>query len=580
MLPLTPRLNHAIPPQLAHLPPVLARLVAARGVQDEQALATQLAALLPANQLKGLMPACQLLDMAIDQRQVILIVGDFDVDGATSTALMVRVLTAMGATVNYLVPDRFKYGYGLTPEIVALGVELYAPQVIVTVDNGISSHAGVQSANQAGVQVIITDHHLTTKDNPPAAAVVNPNQLNCNFASKALAGVGVAFYVLATLAKLRRQAGKPSTQVTQYLDLVALGTVADVAILDKNNRILVAQGLNQIRQGQCSLGILALLKQAGREPSEITSQDFGFILGPRINAAGRLDNMAIGIECLLADDWQTAQDYAQQLENLNRERRLVESDMRVAAQQALETIHIDSLPAALVLYQPDWHQGVIGIVAGRLKEQFYRPTIVFAAEHTDSAAVQGISHDKNVSALLKGSARSIDGIHIRDAIEQVAHENPDLVSHFGGHAMAAGLSIYADKLEQFTQAFIQVIKRFDDSLFCPSHFTDGELTVDHLTVSFARQLKHSFIWGNGFAPPRFDGVFNVDKAYVLKEKHLKLRLSQQGLPFSLDAIWFNYNKADWQENAMQVHVLYELTDNTYQGQTKVQLLVNQLAVVI
>src|SRR5690606_22504695 len=429
----------------------LARLYAGRGIATPDELETGLSGLLPAEMLHGVTEAVRLLDVAIDEGQRILIVGDFDCDGATSTALMMRALTKMGAVVDFLVPDRFKYGYGLTPEIVELGIKTYKPDMIVTVDNGISSHDGVARAQADGITVIITDHHLTTKETPPAEAVVNPNQLDCNFSSKALVGVGVAFYVLGRLAKLRREAGKSSVQVSQYLDLVALGTIADVGVLDKNNRILVHHGLNAIRQGRCSLGILALLEQAGRDPKQLQAQDFGFVLGPRINAAGRMDNMRIGIECLLTDDWSTAQRLAQELEQLNRTRRHVEGEIRAQADsivQALATADsnanneadesdetliqpkteksaIDNQNRSIILYQDDWHQAVIGIVAGRLKESHYLPSIVFAPADTERTG------DDDA---IKGSARSIAGVHIRDAIEQVAERYPDLISHFGGHA--------------------------------------------------------------------------------------------------------------------------------------------------
>jgi single-stranded-DNA-specific exonuclease len=376
-----------------------------------------------------------------------VIVGDYDADGATSTALMILVLKEMGANVEYLVPDRFKYGYGLTPKIAELAKQSYQPDLLITVDNGISSHAGVETAQALGMQVIITDHHLTTKPTPNAEAVVNPNQLGCIFPSKALAGVGVAFYVLAKLASYRSQQGKSTSKVTQYLDLVALGTYADVASLDYNNRILVDAGLKRIQQYQCRAGILALLDIAKRDAASLRAQDLGFVIGPRINAAGRMESMRIGIECLLAPDLETAYPIAQQLNQLNVERRQVEAEMKQQAISALQHVQLqaDSLPAALVMFDEQWHQGVIGIVAGRLKEQFHRPSLVFAPDE------DGIH--------IKGSARSIEGIHIRDTIEQVAEQYPHLVSHFGGHAAAAGLTlkkIILMNLKQFL--FNQLLK--------------------------------------------------------------------------------------------------------------------------
>lgn len=577
---------HALTQALPHFPATLARLCAARGVTHADELNLSLKKIIPAKELLGLDTALGLLDAAIDQQKNILIVGDFDCDGATSTALMMRVLGDMGAKVNFLVPDRFKFGYGLTPEIVAHGIELFSPALIITVDNGISSHAGVAAAHEAGVQVIITDHHLTTKPKPPADAVVNPNQLGCEFPSKALAGVGVAFYVLASLAKQRRQAGKTSTQVTQHLDLVALGTVADVAMLDANNRRLVAQGLRQINAGKACLGIQALMAQAGKKTGQgkqakskpLKSIDLGFVLAPRVNAAGRMDDMRIGIQCLLADDMETAQAYAAQLEQLNQTRRQVESQMRDEAMQMLtqtdllsEDTHSDmagdaAAKKSIVLYEPSWHQGVIGIVAGRLKERFYKPAIVFAP--SDDTATS-----------LKGSARSIAGVHIRDAIEQVAQENPTLISHFGGHAMAAGLTLLPENVTAFTEAFEAVLAGCDDDVFSPVTYTDGELTTTDFSLDFAEMLQQTLPWGQGFAAPLFDGVFSVTGSRVLKENHLKLWLAHPNQLGVLEAIWFNFAKDTWQSSATSVHLLYELSVNEYNGNKSLQLMVRDLAVV-
>ena len=602
MLNLTPRytctrideLPAALQP-LAAQSLTLARLYAGRGIVQPDELETQLSGLLAAEQLHGVTEAVRLLDIAIDEGQRILIVGDFDCDGATSTALMMRALTAMGAKVDFLVPDRFKYGYGLTPEIVELGIETYQPQMIVTVDNGISSHEGVARAQADGITVIITDHHLTTKETPPAEAVVNPNQLDCNFASKALVGVGVAFYVLGRLAKLRREAGKSTVQVSQYLDLVALGTIADVGVLDKNNRILVHHGLNAIRQGRGSLGILALLEQAGRDPKKLQAQDFGFVLGPRINAAGRMDNMRIGIECLLADDWATAQRLAQELEQLNRTRRQVEGEMRAQADnivQALDTADSNSNGSdesadmiiqhetekpivnkhnrSIVLYQDGWHQGVIGIVAGRLKESHYLPSIVFAPANTERTG------DNDA---IKGSARSIAGVHIRDAIEQVAEQNPDLISHFGGHAMAAGLTLKRGNFDGFVTAFNAVLAKMDDEVFAEQKFTDGPLQASDFSLWFAEHLAESSIWGHGFAPPIFDGVFEVLSFKVLKDKHLKLSLRYPDVQYPIEAIQFNFDSSTWDYRAEKVHLLFELDINEWNGKQSLQLMIKDLAVV-
>ena len=607
MLNLTPRYTSTRIDELpAALQPLaaqsltLARLYAGRGITEPDELETQLSGLLAAEGLHGVTEAIRLLDVAIDEGQRILIVGDFDCDGATSTALMMRALTAMGAKVDFLVPDRFKYGYGLTPEIVELGIETYQPQMIVTVDNGISSHEGVARAQADGITVIITDHHLTTKETPAAEAVVNPNQLDCNFASKALVGVGVAFYVLGRLAKLRREAGKSTVQVSQYLDLVALGTIADVGVLDKNNRILVHHGLNAIRQGRGSLGILALLEQAGRDPKKLQAQDFGFVLGPRINAAGRMDNMRIGIECLLADDWQTAQRLAQDLEQLNRTRRQVEGEMRAQADsivQALAAVDIDTNSDAdininesdniivqhktekkaannqnrsIVLYQDDWHQGVIGIVAGRLKESHYLPSIVFAPANTERT-----SDDDAI----KGSARSIAGVHIRDAIEQVAERYPDLISHFGGHAMAAGLTLKRGNFDGFVAAFNEVLAQMDDEVFSEQKFTDGALQASDFSLWFIEHLADASIWGHGFAPPIFDGVFEVLNFKILKDKHLKLSLRYPDVQYPIEAIQFNFDSSAWDYRAEKVHILFELDINEWHGKQSLQLMVKDLAVV-
>nr|WP_313378603.1 single-stranded-DNA-specific exonuclease RecJ [Moraxella sp.] len=566
---------------LAQTSMTLARVLAGRGVQDVANLDTAFNKMLPANSLTGITKAVALLDKAIDTQQKILIVGDFDCDGATSTALMVRVLREMGAKVEFLVPDRFKYGYGLTPEIVALGIETYHPDVIVTVDNGISSHAGVELAKAEGLTVIITDHHLTTQATPNADAVVNPNQLGCDFASKSLVGVGVAFYVLGNLAKVRRQANKSTTQVSRYIDLVALGTVADVGVLDQNNRILVHQGIQAIKQGRCCVGILALLEQASRQVADITAQDFGFILGPRINAAGRMDSMRIGIDCLLTDDWGEAQRLAHQLDKLNQERRQVEQGMRQQADSVLRTLENPSEQNAvnqvthrkrsIILYQDEWHQGVIGIVAGRLKESYHVPAIVFAP--ADTALIED-------DDAIKGSARSIEGIHIRDAIESVAQTYPELISHFGGHAMAAGLTIKRKNFEPFCKAFDEVIAAVADEVFAETLYSDGELTAGEFTVDFIDSLQTLAIWGHGFVAPIFDGVFVVQDYRVLKERHLKLWLSYPDVPFTIEAIWFNVDfdaiaLSAINRSVSKVHLLYELEKNLFNGQTKLQLRVKK-----
>lgn len=546
------------PESIQGVAPFIARILARRGVESEQELQLKLKHLL-APEMKGLSAAILLIDQAIDQQKKIVIVGDYDADGATSTALMILVLREMGAQADYLVPDRFKYGYGLTPAIADLAFASFAPDLLITVDNGISSHAGVDQAHAHGMQVIITDHHLTTKETPPAEAVVNPNQLGCDFASKALAGVGVAFYVLANLSSLRAKQGKSSAKVVNYLDLVALGTYADVASLDYNNRILIDVGLKRIQQGSCRAGISALLDIAGRDPAELKAQDLGFVLGPRINAAGRMETMDIGIECLIAPDLQAAYPLAQQLNQLNVERRQVETQMKQEALAELEQLQLDekNLPSALILFEPHWHQGVIGIVAGRLKEQFHRPAIVFAADE------DGIH--------IKGSARSIEGIHIRDSIEQIAEESPHLVSHFGGHAAAAGLTILKENFAAFKAAFEQLMTAQDDSLFQAVLWTDGDLPDEAFQIATVDTLQQLTPWGQKFPAPVFDGLFKILDYRWLKEEHLKLRLA---LPSGqvLDAIAFNAaGRYQFDPMQGQVRLVYELDKNTFNGATSLQL---------
>ena len=551
------------PEQFQGVPTFIAEILARRGVQSEQELELKLKHLLPPD-LKGLDQAVELIDQVIDQKKQIVIIGDYDADGATSTALMILVLKEMGANVEYLVPDRFKYGYGLTPKIAELAQQTYQPDLLITVDNGISSHAGVETAQALGMQVIITDHHLTTKPTPNAEAVVNPNQLGCIFPSKALAGVGVAFYVLAKLASYRSQQGKSTSKVTQYLDLVALGTYADVASLDYNNRILVDAGLKRIQQYQCRAGILALLDIAKRDAATLKAQDLGFVLGPRINAAGRMESMRIGIECLLAPDMATAYPIAQQLNQLNIERRQVEVAMKQQALSALQHIQLETehLPAALVMFDEQWHQGVIGIVAGRLKEQFHRPSLVFAPDE------DGIH--------IKGSARSIEGIHIRDTIERVAEQYPHLVSHFGGHAAAAGLTLNKAHFEEFRQIFTQYIAEMDQELFQATLWTDGILPDMAVSLSTLDQIEQLGPWGQKFPLPQFEGSFKVIDYRWLKDQHLKLKLAlgQQ----VVDAIAFNAaDRFEFNPMLSYVDLVYTLERNVFNGITSLQLQVVYLS---
>ena len=546
------------PKQLSNVSGFMAEILARRGVQSEQELDLKLKYLL-APSMKGLQQAIDLVNDMIDQQLKIVIVGDYDADGATSTALMILALREMGANVEYLVPDRFKYGYGLTPKIADLAFERFQPDLLITVDNGISSHTGVKQAQLHGMKVIITDHHLTTKETPDAEAVVNPNQLGCDFPSKALAGVGVAFYLLANLSSQRAKAGKASAKMAQYLDLVALGTYADVASLDYNNRILVDAGVKRIQQNQCRAGISALLDIAGRDPMSLKASDLGFVLGPRINAAGRMETMDIGIECLLANDMQTAYAFAQQLNDLNLERRQVESKMKQEALAEMQSLHLDedNLPAALVMFDEQWHQGVIGIVAGRLKEQFHRPSIVFAADK------DGIH--------IKGSARSIEGIHIRDAIEQVAEQHPHLVSFFGGHAAAAGLTIEKKNFEQFKQVFTDLISQSDDALFDAVLWTDGVLPEQNIELKTVDLIEQLGPWGQKFPSPVFEGEFQLLEHRWLKEVHLKLKLGLSNGQ-SVDAIAFNA-RDQFQFDPMKstVKVVYELDKNEFNGRVNLQL---------
>ena len=551
------------PESFQGVPSFVADILARRGVESEQELELKLKHLL-APTMKGLPEAIQLIDQAIDTGQKIVIVGDYDADGATSTTLMVLALRDMGAHVEYLVPDRFKYGYGLTPAIADLAFANFTPDLLITVDNGISSHEGVKQAQDHGMKVIITDHHLTTKPTPAAEAVVNPNQLGCDFPSKALAGVGVAFYVLANLSTHRKKLGKSSTVITNYLDLVALGTYADVASLDYNNRILVDAGLKRIQQHLCRPGISALLEIAGRDAATLKAQDLGFVLGPRINAAGRMETMDIGIECLLASDLATAYPLAEQLNKLNVERRQVEGKIKQEALTELEKIQLDenTLPAALIMFEQHWHQGVIGIVAGRLKEQFHRPSIVFAADE------DGIH--------IKGSARSIEGIHIRDSIERIAEQYPHLVSHFGGHAAAAGLTIKKQHFAEFKQVFEQLIAEMDESLFTATLWTDGELPASAFQIETVDLLQNLSPWGQKFPQPIFEGIFKILDYRWLKDVHLKLRVALESGQV-MDAIAFNaIDKYKFDPMKQHVRLVYELDKNVFNGNVSLQMRIAHL----
>ncbi len=542
--------------QLSGLSQLMARLLAARGVSDAAQTSIHLNALLPPQQLTNNQAMAKLLAEAIKANKKLLVVGDYDADGATATAVAVKGLRMFGANVDFLVPNRFEYGYGLTPEIVKLAAT-QAPDIIVTVDNGIASVDGVAVANAMGMQVLITDHHLPGSQTPEAACIVNPNQHGCAFSSKNLAGVGVMFYCLLGLrAELREQGAyqsKPEPNLTELLDLVALGTVADLVRLDENNRILVEQGLRRIRAGVCSLGISAILKVAGREPSKVMAQDLGFYVGPRLNAAGRLDDMTLGIQCLLAESEKDAVVLAQQLHDLNKQRRSIEADMQQSANISLDDIAVAD-QYSISIYEPDWHQGVIGILASRIKERHHRPVIAFA----DGGA-----------GLLKGSGRSIAGLHLRDALDLLSKHQPDLILKFGGHAMAAGLTIKAEDFNLFKLSFEAVVK----SLLTEADLeavleVDGSLSASDMTYAVAQTLENQ-VWGQGFPPPLFYDEFEVVNQRILAEKHLKLSLKARSGSSSIliDAIYFN------QTQFLDGPILaaYQLQTNDYNGSQKVQL---------
>lgn len=540
------------------LPPIIAQILASRGIADAGQLDLGLRQLPHFEQLKGAQAAAKRLVEAIDKQQAICICGDFDADGATSTALMVSVLQAMGAQhVNYIVPNRFADGYGLSPAVVAQAQKQGA-QLIVTVDSGISCHAGVQAAKDANIDVIITDHHLPPNTLPPADIIVNPNQADCAFPSPNIAGVGVAFYVLLALRHELRELGREVPNLADWLDIVALGTVADVVKLDGVNRVLVQQGLQRIRAGYCRPGIAALLQVANRDPQQLQAADLGFALGPRINAAGRLDDMAAGIECLLATQHTSAQQLAVQLDELNQARRSIETEMREAAEiYVAQLATAEQLPPAMVLYQSGWHQGVVGIVAGRVKDQYHRPVVAFA----DSD-----------DGLLKGSARSIPGLHIRDLLERVHSLHPQLIERFGGHAMAAGLSLAAENLSAFREAFVaQVNEWVDESTLTQTIWSDGELDASCLQEPFIRALAAYGPWGQGFPEPLFDGEFRIVQQRLVGERHLKLVLETADRAV-IDAIAFNVDLTVWPDASVRmIHAAYKPQLNHFRGRTSVQL---------
>lgn len=545
----------------AGIDPLLARLYAARGIEHPAETDTALARLLPPEAMKGTREAAELLADAIEAQAHIVVVGDYDCDGATATAVAVRALRALGARADFLVPNRFTYGYGLSPEIVALAAERFSPDVLITVDNGIASVEGAAAARALGMSLVITDHHLPGDVLPEADAIVDPNQPGCDFPSKAIAGVGVVFYVMLALrAELRQRgafAARPEPNLAQLLDLVALGTVADVVRLDHNNRILVTQGLSRIRAGRMQPGIRALFQVARRDPARATAQDLGFFLGPRLNAAGRLEDMSLGIACLLEDDPSRALELAQRLEDINRERRGIEAQMREQAELALDALTLEGR-ATLTLFHPEWHQGVIGIVAGRLKEKFHRPSFTFA--HADEQGTR-----------VKGSGRSIPGFHLRDALDLVSKRDPDLIVAFGGHAMAAGVTLDTENVPRFAAAFEAVAREWlsDDALARVIE-TDGELEDAYFTPQFV-ELLDGAVWGQGFPAPLFSGEFDVVSQSLVKDKHLKLQLARGRQRFN--AIWFNHTEP----LPPRAFVAYRLVADTWNGVTRVQLIVEHAA---
>ncbi|HLV17538.1 MAG TPA: single-stranded-DNA-specific exonuclease RecJ [Pseudomonas sp.] len=557
-------------PDLGDLPPLLARLYAARGVRSAAELDKGLARLIPYQQLAGIEAAVALLVEALERRQRVLIVGDFDADGATASSVGVLGLRMLGvAHVDYLVPNRFEYGYGLTPEIVAVALQR-RPDLLITVDNGISSVDGVAAAKAAGLKVLVTDHHLPGPELPAADAIVNPNQPGCPFPSKAMAGVGVIFYVLLALrARLREigwfaRQGMAEPNLAELLDLVALGSVADVVPLDANNRILVHQGLARIRAGRARPGLKALLEVAGKQAARVTSTDLGFILGPRLNAAGRLDDMSLGIECLLCDDEALARDMAMQLDQLNQDRKAIEQGMQREALAQLRDLPVEELPFGLCLFEPEWHQGVIGILASRLKERYHRPTIAFADAGNGE---------------LKGSARSIPGFHIRDALDAVAARHPGLITKFGGHAMAAGLSLPAANFGAFAAAFdAEVRRQLSDEDLTGRLLSDGQLSAEEFHLELARALRHAGPWGQHFPEPLFHGVFEVVQQRLVGERHLKMMVRTECGSRSLDAIAFNIDREQWPNPTVRwAELAYKLDVNEFRGQESVQLLVSHLA---
>ena len=557
--------------QESNLDPLLKRVYANRGIESCDQLDYSISGLLDFKQLKGIDQAASLIADAVVNDQSVVIVGDFDADGATSSALMVRALRSMGANrVNYLVPNRFEYGYGLTPEIVMLAKKM-SPDLIVTVDNGISSIDGVAAAKKENIKVVVTDHHLPGAVLPEADAIVNPNQQGCGFPSKMMAGVGVAFYVmLAVRAELRSRGWfddqRPEPNMAVLLDLVALGTVADVVPLDKNNRLLIEQGLHRIRQSKCCAGIRALLEIAGKNIKACTTQDFGFAVGPRLNAAGRLDDMSIGIECLLSDDFDQAMHYAKMLNDMNQQRKEIEGDMLAQAKTIMEDLLAkmdeQELQAGLCLYDEDWHQGVVGLLASRIKEKYHRPVIAFADAGSDE---------------LKGSARTIPGVHIRDILDAIATKHQSLIQKFGGHAMAAGLSLKKCDLDQFSNAFSEQVEiSLGKASLDKVIETDGGLQSGELSLQLAETLRFAGPWGQCFSEPLFDDKFDVLDWRIVGEKHLKLKLRHNVSGEQVEAIAFNQDAEVFDTGETAISMIYRMDVNEFRGRKTVQLIIQHI----
>lgn len=563
------------------LHPLLKKVYANRGVSTLKQVRYSLSNLLDYSLLKDIDTASQIISDAVIQQKRILVIGDFDADGATSCAVMIRSLKAFGLLdVDYLVPNRFDFGYGLSPQIVDVAAQLRSksgssPDLIITVDNGISSIEGVRRANELGIQVVVTDHHLAGDDIPEAAAIVNPNQPDCQFPTKSIAGVGVAFYVmLAVRAVLRDKSwfGEkiPEPNMANYLDLVALGTVADVVPLDENNRILIEYGLQRIRSNKGCAGINALLTIAGKSIESCSSQDFGFVIGPRLNAAGRLDDMSVGIECLLSDDHAQALQYATTLNQMNLQRRQIEGEMLEQALTLLDRQvslldESEAIPDALALYDDQWHQGVVGLLASRIKEKFHRPVIAFADAGNGE---------------IKGSGRSIPGLHIRDVLDAVSKQHLDLIEKFGGHAMAAGLTIKQDKFEKFKKVFNeQVTSALRREDLDNTSETDGSIDAKYLNMETSEQLKYASPWGQLFPEPVFDDSFKVANWRIVGEKHLKLELIKEDSGECFAAIAFNKTDADLPAGNSNIHIVYRLDVNEFRGNRSLQLIVQHIEAV-